>query len=68
MDLDPAVAQLLSENDMSAAPDPAQPNLIFVSHVPSGLSLARSVWPDLFNTGNAVDALLIVVGRQGLEP
>lgn len=64
MDLDPAVAALLAGNGMTAVPD-STGQLIFVTHVPTGIALERAVLPDLLNTGHAVDALLIEAGKTG---
>lgn len=57
MDLDPAVLALIAGNDMTAVTDETG-KLVYLWHRPSGTGLERAVFPDLLNTGHAVDALL----------
>jgi hypothetical protein len=64
MDLDPAVAGALAGNDMTAVPDETG-QLIYVWHTPTGLSLERAVYPDMLNTGHAIDALLGEARKAG---
>ena len=64
MDLDPAVARALAGNDMTAVPDETG-QLIYVWHTPTGLSLERAVYPDMLNTGHAIDALLGEARKTG---
>lgn len=64
MDPDPAVLALLAANGMTSVPD-GTGKLIFITHVPTGIALERAVFPDLLNTGHAVDALLTEAKKTG---
>lgn len=64
MDLDPAVARLLSENAMTGVPD-ATGELLYLTHIPTGVALERAVFPDLTNVTHAVGALLTEAGKTG---
>ena len=64
MELNPAVAAMISVNGMTAVPDDTG-KLVYLTHVPTGVALERAVFPDLLNTRHAVDALLGEARKTG---